>query len=274
VGAGHGGAHGHVGGHGHGGGHGHRGLHLPRPSPVHRLAPQCKVAASLLFTLAVVSMPREAFWAYGCAALVLVVVARLAQVPLRFVARRLVIELPFVAFAVFLPLLGHGERVEVLGLPLSVAGLWGAWNILVKGTIGVAASVLLAATTSVPELLVGLDRLRVPRAFTAIAGFMVRYADVVADELRRMQVARASRGHEARSLGQWRVLAASAGALFVRAYERGERAHLAMLSRGYTGTMPPLGGGVPSAVGRDWAVALVAPALAAALAVAAWSPRW
>jgi cobalt/nickel transport system permease protein len=232
------------------------------------------VAASLLFTLAVVSMPREAFWAYGCAALVLVVVARLGQVPLPFVARRLVIELPFVGFAVFLPVLGQGERVEVLGLSLSVAGLWGAWNILVKGTLGVATSVLLAATTSVPELLVGLDRLRVPRAFTAIAGFMVRYVDVVSDELRRMQVARASRGHEARSLRQWRVLAASAGALFVRAYERGERAHLAMLSRGYTGTMPPLGSGVPVAVARDWAVALVAPALAASLALAAWSLRW
>ena len=34
------------------------------------------------------------------------------------------------------------------------------------------------------------------------------------------------------------VLARSAGALFSRSYERGERVHLAMLSRGYTGRMP------------------------------------
>ena len=32
--------------------------------------------------------------------------------------------------------------------------------------------------------------------------------------------------------------ATSAGALFVRSYERGERVYLAMASRGYVGTMP------------------------------------
>jgi cobalt/nickel transport system permease protein len=37
------------------------------------------------------------------------------------------------------------------------------------------------------------------------------------------------------------VLARSLGALFIRSYERGERVHLAMLARGYDGTMPVLG---------------------------------
>jgi energy-coupling factor transporter transmembrane protein EcfT len=36
----------------------------------------------------------------------------------------------------------------------------------------------------------------------------------------------------------WKVIANSAGALFIRSYERGERVHLAMISRGYTGHMP------------------------------------
>jgi len=35
------------------------------------------------------------------------------------------------------------------------------------------------------------------------------------------------------------VVARSAGALFIRSYERGERVHLAMLSRGYTGSLTP-----------------------------------
>ncbi len=82
---------------------------------------------------------------------------------------------------------------------------------------------------------------------------MVRYGDVIADELRRMRTARLSRGFEARGPRHWGVLAKSAGALFIRSYERGERVHLAMLSRGYTGSMPPaLGDGPASraAVGR------------------------
>ena len=36
------------------------------------------------------------------------------------------------------------------------------------------------------------------------------------------------------------MLARSLGTLFVRSYERGERVHLAMLSRGYAGSLPDL----------------------------------
>ena len=45
-------------------------------------------------------------------------------------------------------------------------------------------------------------------------------------------------GGTAEVLADADLLARSAGALFIRSYERGERVHLAMLSRGYTGRMP------------------------------------
>ncbi len=118
--------------------------------------------------------------------------------------RRLTFELPFVAFAVLLPIVGRGERVDVVGVSLSVSGLWAAWNILVKGTLGVAATGLLTATTPIPSILHGLERLRLPKVFVAICGFMVRYADVVTGELHRMRVARESRGHDPRWIWQAR----------------------------------------------------------------------
>jgi cobalt/nickel transport system permease protein len=71
-----------------------------------------------------------------------------------------------------------------------------------------------------------------------IIGFMIRYLDVVTDEMRRMRIARESRGFSGRGLHAWPVYARTAGALFIRSYERGERVHLAMLSRGYTGATP------------------------------------
>ena len=91
-------------------------------------------------------------------------------------------------------------------------------------------------TTDPRDLLVGLERLRVPIQLVQIMGFMVRYLDVVTDELRRMRTARESRGFTARDPRQWPVVARSAGALFIRSFERGERVHLAMISRGYDGT--------------------------------------
>jgi cobalt/nickel transport system permease protein len=102
----------------------------------------------------------------------------------------------------------------------------------------VLASLTLAATTEPDDLLRGLQRLRLPDLLVQIMGFMIRYLDVVTGELRRMLTAMRSRRCDPRSPRHWPALAKALGALFVRSYERGERVHLAMLSRGYTGRLP------------------------------------
>ena len=114
----------------------------------------------------------------------------------------------------------------------SVNGLWGAWNILAKGTLGVAASALLTATTSCANCSSALQRLRLPAVLVPIASFMIRYGDVITDDMRRMRVARVSRGYEARGSGSRGCSPRPPGALFIRSYERGERVYLAMVARG------------------------------------------
>ncbi|MFJ6657873.1 cobalt ECF transporter T component CbiQ [Streptomyces sp. NPDC091377] len=251
-----------------GAGHAHR-LYRSGHSPVHRLPPHTKLTAVFAFVVVVVATPREAMWAFGVYALLLAAVAALARVPAGFLLRRLLIEVPFVAFAVLLPFVAEGERVAVLGMSLSVSGLWGAFNVLAKGTLGVAASVLLASTTELRALLLGLQRLRLPPLLVQIASFMIRYGDVVTDEMRRMRIARESRGFEARGVRHWGVLAKSAGALFIRSYERGERVHLAMISRGYTGSMPVID--EVSASRAQWSYALALPVTALAVCLLGWS---
>jgi cobalt/nickel transport system permease protein len=249
-------------------GHAHR-LYVPGASVVHRLPAQCKLAAVVAFVLVVVATPREQMWAFAVYAGLLAAVAAAARIPAGLIARRMVIEVPFVAFAVLMPFVARGEHVAVAGVELSVPGLWGAWNVLAKGTLGVVTSILLAATTEPRAMLAGVERLRLPPLLTQIATFMVRYADVVVDELHRMKVARAARCFEARDIRQLGVLARSIGALFLRAYERGERIHLAMLSRGYDGRMPALSGGAASAA--QWATAAALPAAAVAVTAGAWA---
>jgi cobalt/nickel transport system permease protein len=236
-------------------------------SPIHRLPASVKIAAAFLFVLAIVATPREAFWAFGLYAAALLALMAVARVPPGMLARRLVIEVPFVIFAVLMPFVARGPTVEVLGVDLAVEGLWGAWNILIKATFGLMTTLVLTATTSLPNLLAGLDGLHVPTAFTGIAGFMVRYADVVAGDMRRMRIARISRAHDPRWLWQAKAVASSAGALFIRSYERGERIHLAMLARGYDGTIPRHG---QVATPGQWLVALALPATAAIVCVTAW----
>jgi cobalt/nickel transport system permease protein len=207
----------------------HHLLHHPGDSVVHRLPPQVKIVAALLTVLCVVATPREEFWAFGAYLVLIVAVGRVAGVPARHFAKRAFIELPFVAVAVLMPVFG------------GAAGALAGWNILAKGTLGVLTSLILAATTTPRDLIVGMQRLRTPSALTTIATLMLRYLDVIAAEARRMRVARISRGHDPRFLWQVGATARGIGALFIRSYERGERVHLAMLSRGWTGAMPDRG---------------------------------
>ncbi|WP_156727018.1 cobalt ECF transporter T component CbiQ [Streptomyces apocyni] len=251
-----------------GAGHAHR-LYRHGHTPLHALPPHCKLAAVLCFVVVVVSTPREAVWAFGLYAVLLASVAAVARLPALFVLRRMLIEVPFVAFAVLMPFVAQGERVDVLGLSLSVNGLWGAWNVLAKGTLGVAASVILASTTELRALLLGLQRLKLPPLLVQIASFMIRYGDVIADEMRRMRIARESRGFQAKGVRHWGVLGKTAGALFIRSYERGERVHLAMISRGYAGTMPVID--EVTATRRQWSRALTLPLLALPICLLGWT---
>jgi cobalt/nickel transport system permease protein len=230
-----------------------------------------KLAATLLFVLVVVATPREAYWAFGVHAGLVVVAAAAGRLPPGFLLRRLLIEVPFLLFAVFLPFFGRGERIDVLGISLSREGLWAAWNIAAKATLGTAASVILAATTRVPDLLKAFARLRFPRVIVAMVGFMIRYLDLVIGELGRMRIALQSRAYDPRWFGQARALASVAGTLFVRSYERGERVYVAMQARGYQGVMPELEASVAPA--GQWAALMVPVALAATTAALGWVLR-
>ncbi len=244
----------------------HHNLYLPGSSPLHRLAPEAKLVAAFAFVFAVAITPRRAVPAFLVDAAVVAGVMMLARFGLRQALTRLAAVLPFITFAVFIPFIAGGDTTEVLGLSLSTEGLWGSWNVVAKATIGAGVSAIVASTTRVNDIVRGLSRLRVPTAITAVVSFMFRYLDVIVEEMGRTRVAMTSRGHDPRWLWQAKPIAASAGALFIRSYERGERVHAAMVSRGFTGTMPDLDSA--RAGRRDWALAALAPLVA--LAAAAW----
>ena len=85
------------------------------------------------------------------------------------------------------------------------------WRCCSRAPAGCVVAVAFAVTTRPRDLVRALQHLRVPDTLVTIAGFMVRYVDVVGDQMRRMRVARASRGFTARSVRAWPPLAASTG---------------------------------------------------------------
>jgi cobalt/nickel transport system permease protein len=218
----------------------HRAPEVAGDSAVHRLDPRAKIAGLLAVTLIAVSAPVDAWPTYVACALVLAAVAAAARVPPRAIARRARIVLPLVLLAgVLVPFVRTGGATSGLG-PFTVheAGLRTFAQLAAKATIGTVAAVLLAATTTAPDLLRGFDALKAPRTLVLIAALMHRYLFVLGDEAARMRTALAARGYRPRHALKAAPAGHVAGALFLRAHARGERVHRAMLARGFSGALP------------------------------------
>ena len=211
-------------------------------SPIHRLDPRAKLLGFAAITVVAVSAPLSAWATYAACAVVLLAAAAVARVRPRTIWARARVVLPLVLFvALFLPFVRTGGGTVELGpLSLSEAGLETFATVSAKAALGTVSAVMLGATTSFPDVLHALERLRAPRLLVLIAAFMYRYLHVIAGEARRMRAALVARGYRPRHALQAGAMGRVATAMFLRSYERGERVHLAMLARGWTTTMPRL----------------------------------
>ncbi len=218
-----------------------------------------------MFTVVVVTTPAQAVWAFVLYAAMLAFLIGLARLSLTYVLKRSLIVVPFVlAVAIFLPFFhtaGSGGY-SLGGLRVTDEGLLVLWNAGAKAMLGVLSMIILGSTTTFPEIVSGFERLRAPRIFILIVSFMYRYSFVFVEELRRMQRAMASRNYRARWLWNVPTLGRMLSALFLRSYSRGERVYVAMLSRGYEGTVRSLAGGSFGAAEAAFVVILLGAAVA------------
>jgi len=172
-----------------------------RDSPIHRLDPRTKILIALLFILAVALTPAGAFVAYGFLYFFLLLGVLLAQIELPYIIKRSFIAIPFALAAVTLPFTVAGQVLFTLpflgGINISIEGTIRFASILIKSWISIQAAILLVAVTPFPDLLWGLQALRVPVTLVTIVGFAYRYLFVLSDEaLRLMHVS----GHDSSRL--------------------------------------------------------------------------
>lgn len=202
----------------------------------------------------------QSFVGYFSAVIVVIFFSRL---PFWTLAKRATIEFPFLIFALIMPFTAGGKSVAFGPLSLSIEGSIAGLNLIAKATIGVACSMVLAGSTTAHSILAGFVRIKTPSLFVQIAAFMIRYLNVINDQTTRMKIAREARGFEARGVRSWPIFTSTLGALFIRSYERGERVHLAMLSRGYQGTLSSLS--TETSTNKDWLLGISFPFAALAI---------
>ena len=129
------------------------------------------------------------------------------------------------------------------GLELS-----GHWDGLVAGLLiacritgGVSLVAALTASTRFTDLLAALAWLHVPKALIEISVFAYRYVFLLLDDAIVIYSAQKNRlGYSSvrRGLNSFGVLA---GSLTLKAFDNSQHASLAMVQRGYDGTMPLMG---------------------------------
>lgn len=209
-----------------------------------RIDSRIKIIFIFTLIIAAASTPAHslrAFIPYSALLLAFMAASRLS--PMQFIKRALVME-PFILIAaVTIPFARHetgANLIPILGglLHVTTNGLLALSAALAKGTLGVCALATLSATTPFDEIASALIWLRTPAALVQIATLMHRYAFVIVDEAARMKRAVESRGYRATNLSGARTIGHLIGSLFLRSFERAERVHNAMVSRGYTGEIP------------------------------------
>jgi cobalt/nickel transport system permease protein len=187
-----------------------------RDSVVHRREARAKLIAVLLVLVwmgTAAEVRPEFVGFYGG---LLAGAALLARLPLLGLLARAALVLPLAAtFAAISALGGDPGRAVAL---------------LVKSLFSSYAVLLLAATTRLPELLRGVERLGAPRMLVMVVQFLYRYLFVLSETAQHMRLAAQSRGG-----WRWSAAGGAAAVLFGSAYARAEGIHRAMLARGFTG---------------------------------------
>jgi cobalt/nickel transport system permease protein len=210
-------------------------------SLIHRLDPRTKAITTLAFILAVVLTPPTRWYAFALYFALIALVVLLSKLPPLYVLKRSLVVVPFVlVIAIFIPFFKQGEvagsyNIWLWQVNVTYSGPIVLWNVTIKAWLSVMSMIVLSSTTKFPELLNGLERLRLPLVLVMILSFMYRYMFVLVDEVLRMKRARDSRNFGGRRIWQLKTVGNMIGTLFLRSYERGERVYAAMVARGFDG---------------------------------------
>jgi cobalt/nickel transport system permease protein len=183
----------------------------------------------------VAALCRE-FPALAAALAVAAVLAVLAQLPLKAVLRRLMVVNALVLFLwVVIPFTFPGEAAFRIGrLQASREGVVVASQITLKSNAIIIALIALVATMPVATAGHALSRLRVPAKLIYLLLMTYRYIFVLEQEYQRLARAARIRGFQpGTNLHTYRTYAYLVGMLLVRAAERAERVHWAMVCRGF-----------------------------------------
>ncbi len=230
--------------------------HTRKPGWLQRIDPRAKLGMFLAFVLAA-SLSRSLPILIVLYA-ILLVVARLSQVPFDFFVKRVWLGIPFFAGIVIIPSIFFTPGPPIVAVTLgpvvlapSWPGLFGALVFVARVGVSVSVAVLLVLTTPWADLLKSAQALGVPQVFVLVLSMSYRYIFLFLHAATGMVEARKSRT-VGRTTGneQRRWISGSMGTLMNKSFKMSNDVYAAMLARGFTGQVRTYS--AYRMTGRDW----------------------
>jgi cobalt/nickel transport system permease protein len=211
-----------------------------KDSPVHRLDSRVKFLATLIFTAAVLSLPRTSLGILACYAVGPFTILVLGKIPLKFVFKQILLVSPFIlVLALSCPFYDRNPVTTAFGpFVWQISTGWlRCFSILGKFTVTMLALIALVSTTRFADLLMALQKLAVPKLLIIQLGFLYRYIFVLID--RAHHILRARAGRKLQYLGfkaEFKTASSMLGSLFIRSIDTAEHINIAMQARGFNGS--------------------------------------
>jgi len=199
---------------------------------------------SVLALLIGVSFSRS-LWVIATIYLLALLLAWRSSIPTEFFIKRVWLVLPFFTGMVVLPALFITPGPTLLQLPLGLiitsTGVTTVLFLLLRVSTSVSLTLLLILTTPWNAVLSALGVLRIPDVFVLILGMTYRYIYLLLRSANDMFMSRQSRVvGRLTSAEERQIIAATTGTLLNKSLDLSSEVYLAMVSRGFVGTVVTL----------------------------------
>ena len=201
-----------------------------------QIDPRCKIVVTVLFLIAVLTVPLTSFDQLLWLFIVPIIMSTLAGINYSRVFVNSLFVLPFVVLiGIFNPFIDRQPVILADGIVVN-RGWINFGTIVLRGLLSMQCVLILIESTGFIRLCDALRRMGAGRIVTTQLMMVYRYIGVLVTEAIAMKRACQSRGFGKESL-PIKLWGEMVGRLLLRTVDRAERIHRAMISRGFDGTV-------------------------------------
>jgi len=204
-----------------------------RHSWVHARDARAKIIVAFLFIITLVSFDNRSVSSIVLLALLPISWASLGSISLRWMCRKIVTPLLFLAIFALANIFFDRSPHSVL-FEITITGGFVSWcSIVLRAALSLAIVLVLISTTGMARLMDALVALKMPLLMVITLQLIYRYIFVLEEEAVRINRARNSRSFGKKGMSIV-VAIALLGRLLLKSLSRAERIHYAMVARGFS----------------------------------------